>query len=38
MLYVVGFFCIQWFEVRDVVRFDIIGGIADLHCLNFLFM
>ena len=31
------FFCVQWFEVRDV-RFDIIGGIVDLHCLNFLFM
>jgi SNF family Na+-dependent transporter len=31
-------FCQLSFHVRDVVHFDAISGIVDLHCLNFLFM
>jgi len=34
-----GLSCVQWVQLRRevIVRFVVIGGIDDHHCLNFLF-
>jgi hypothetical protein len=35
--HMLGFFCVQYFEVRGDCFVDI-AGIVDYHCLNFLFI